>query len=427
MTGTALARVEHTSSFDLAPQAWSLAQRICNTEFVPQEMRGKPEKVLASFLKGHEVGFAPMASLALIHVINGRAGMYAEGMRALVLQAGHDFWIEEQSITRCTVGGQRRGSERQTKMTWTADDSKRAGLAGNHQKYPQAMYLARATAALCRAIFPDVLSGLSYSVEELTDGFDDAPTTIGGPATTSPAGQRRQAPRQATRGSVAPAQTEPAPALPRAAREAPLPGEEDDEAIDGEVVDEYEGPDQDLAARSYSGPQIIAMRCQEVGLDRDDKLAYVSDVLGREVTTTKDLSPAEITMVLKHLDTFAPIAGEADGQGEPPDEGVAAPSQTTPEVVPPPSAPPRRRAAPATAAAASSVTPAPSLDQWTGDNWRAFLKARSVKVTELLKEASRLGKERGVSAPATLDDVTASGMADDLVGFVEDLAMGRKG
>jgi hypothetical protein len=49
-----------------------------------------------------------------------------------------------------------------------------------------------------------------------------------------------------------------------------------------------------------------------------------------------------------------------------------------------------------------------------------------VKVSEVVKEANRLGRERELEAiPGTIDDLPGSGLAAELVGFVEDLALER--
>ena len=105
------------SSIELAPTAWQLANRVAGTEFVPAALKGKPEAVLACILAGHEAGISPMQSLSKIHVIQGRPAMAAELMRALVLQHGHEIWIEESTTTRVTMGGRRAGGTRETKVT----------------------------------------------------------------------------------------------------------------------------------------------------------------------------------------------------------------------------------------------------------------------------------------------------------------------
>lgn len=441
---TAIERYEGTKgTLELAPEAWGLAQRIARTEFVPAALRGKPEAVLACMLAGHEVGISPMQALSKIHVIDGRPAMAAELMRAIVLREGHDLWIEESSSTRCIVGGKRKGSDRETRVTFTIDDAQRAGLKGrkNWQAYPVAMLLARATAGLCRAIFPDVLAGISYTVEELEDGdvLDvlDVPVDENRPGpVATPA--RARARRRATRGADAPDQTEPDPEPPPEREEAPLPGEDDElegpqdeEILDAELVeddgfdvppvgeDTYEGEDQDLAARHYSGPQVIAIRLSELGVTkREDRLKAISAILSREVTTSKDLTADEVTKVLETLNALPEGARLIPEEGPPSDgsaeSGSAAGSESAPEVPEPPapSSGPRRRRAPA-------VDP----EEWTADRWREFLKDRGVKVAELLREAAKIadGKPTG-----TLDDLTGSGIAAELVGFVEDLALERK-
>ena len=160
MTGD-LVRYDAQSSLDLAPQAWGLAERIAQTDFVPPALRGKPEAVLACILAGHEAGVSPMQALAKIHVIEGRPAMSAELMRAIVLRAGHEIWLEESSSTKAVACGKRAGGTRTSRVEWTMDDAKRAQLdqRQNWRKFPRAMLAARATAELCRSLFPDVLDG----------------------------------------------------------------------------------------------------------------------------------------------------------------------------------------------------------------------------------------------------------------------------
>lgn len=458
MSGTEIVR--HISgphaTIELAPQAWALSQRLAGTDFVPQKLRDKPEQVLAVILAGAEVGISPMTSLQKIHNIQGRPAMAAELMRAIVLREGHDLWIEEQSSTRVIVGGKRRGSDRETKVAWTMDDAKRAKLdrKDNWQAYPAAMLLARATAALCRAVFPDVLAGISYTIEEIEDGdyIDlDALPMEPQPDGPAPAGTPARARRAATRGAVTPAQTEPDPTPPVQREEAPLPGEEDDvdDIVDAELVedkritepdvegyatrhghgadngpyddtpDEYEGPDQRIegSGPAYTGPQVIAMRCQARGItSREDKLEFCTRAIEREIESTKDLTNDEITVILEMLDNDAAFSALWPAEE---------PSSTQPP--PEPEQPARRRRAP-DPAPTEAAPPSPTREQvstWTGEQWRALLVERGVKVTELLREASRLAREDGSAAPTSLDDVKGSGFEDLLLGFVEDLATQR--
>jgi len=215
-------------SIDLAPDAWRLAERISATDFVPVAFRGKPEAVLAAILTGNELGIDAMQSLAKIHVIEGKPAISAELMRALVLRAGHELWVEESTNTKCTVAGRRHGTEQTSRITWTMDDARRAGLEQrqNWRRYPKQMLVARATSELARLAFPDVLAGVSYSVEELTDGeivdIGDVTASVSSiGAETAPKKNPRRAARAvaAPTAAQAPAAPTDVPVLP------PLPGE----------------------------------------------------------------------------------------------------------------------------------------------------------------------------------------------------------
>jgi hypothetical protein len=248
-------------TFALVPAASDLASQIAATDFAPQGLRGKPAAVMAAMLQGHELGIGPMQALSQIAVINGKPCMSAQLMRALVQRAGHDLWFESKSNTKVVIAGRRSDwpEDRVARVTWTMDDAKAAGLQGgqNYRKYPRAMLAARATSELCRDNFADVLGGISYTPEELSDGdlVADGDLVIEGRddiAPDAPPTNRRQAGRAATakkapaKKAAAPKASAPAPALP----EPPLPGEPgfdddpaapaatDEDIVDAEVVDD---------------------------------------------------------------------------------------------------------------------------------------------------------------------------------------------
>ncbi len=181
---------------DLVAPAAELATRIANTEFVPNEMRGKIATVTACLLYGAEIGIGPMQSLARIDIVKGRPAPRAELARALALAAGHEIWVEEQTNTKCTVVGKRRGSDREQRVTWSLDDVKKAGIVNPaYSKFPRQMLLARASAELVRAMCPDVLGGIGQFAEEVegNEGEAGAPNATS-PATAPAAGNRRQRP-----------------------------------------------------------------------------------------------------------------------------------------------------------------------------------------------------------------------------------------
>ena len=157
-----------------AREVATVAEMLCRTSFVPKAFMGKPAECAAAILAGQEMGMSPMASLRAVDVIEGKPGMSALGLRALVQSRGHDIWVHESTATRAIVKGRRKGSDKVETSTWTLERAKTFGLLGkkNWREQPTSMLLARATAECARLIAADALLGMPYSTEELADGPD---------------------------------------------------------------------------------------------------------------------------------------------------------------------------------------------------------------------------------------------------------------
>ena len=130
--------------------AGNLARVLCASSFAPAHLRGNTTDAGVAIMKGASLGLDPIAAMESIYVISGKPALYARTMLAVVQQAGHDVWVDDQSDTSVTVSGRRRGSQ----------------------------HVQSATAEVCRMIAADALMGLSYSAEEVElDGLgDDRPT-----------------------------------------------------------------------------------------------------------------------------------------------------------------------------------------------------------------------------------------------------------
>lgn len=146
-----------------------LADRIARTGMVPSTLRGKPDEILATLMYGVECGLPAMQSLQLIDMMQGRPTLNAQGQRALILAAGHQFWIEHSDAEKCVVKAIRRNTDRELTVTFTIDDARERGLLGkeNWKKQPADMLVARATTRMSRRHFSDVVLGLGYDAEEL--------------------------------------------------------------------------------------------------------------------------------------------------------------------------------------------------------------------------------------------------------------------
>lgn len=306
---------------DVLPAVGDLAAKVAATDFVPDTMRGKPAVVAAAILYGREIGLEPMTALRSINVIKGKPALSSEAMRALVLAAGHDIRFVEMTATRCVIEGRRRGQDEATRVTYSMDDAKRAGLAGQSQyaKMPRQMLAARATAELCRLIFADVIGGLVADVEALDD-VEAAPST---PTTTT-----------ARRKPVAAAPPDPEPVLVAEPVVEDSPALDEPEVVDAEIVEDTPVTTEQLqeilggtvVADGPSGPALLREALKAAGKeakplpvskqqmmslmaafgdldikDRDRRLAITAAIIDRPITSANDLTHAEASDVIATL------------------------------------------------------------------------------------------------------------------------------
>ena len=178
------------AGFAFLPKTWeelyAYAKEIAQTDFVPNDLRGKPGAVLACWQFGHEVGLAPMAALQSIAVINGRPSLWGDGALAIVrshplcefvhelepgeaLKAGYGEctvkrkddpipitrrFTKEDAVTAELWGGKSNDAEKAKKEPWS--------------RYPGRMLQMRARAWAMRDAIPEALRGIAVR-EEVED------------------------------------------------------------------------------------------------------------------------------------------------------------------------------------------------------------------------------------------------------------------
>jgi hypothetical protein len=194
-------------AFGVAPEtydaAYRMAKALSDSTIIPKDYRGKPADVLAAILMGVEVGLAPMTALQSIAVINGRPGIYGDGLLALILTSplyvSHREWYEvvnedgeilevdaltpdalAQPSTRAVCEFVRKDREDPVRRMFSVAQAKRANLLnkqGPWTEYPDRMLQMRARSFAARDAFPDVLKGLR-TLEELTDIPEETPPPV---------------------------------------------------------------------------------------------------------------------------------------------------------------------------------------------------------------------------------------------------------
>lgn len=142
----------------------AFSKEIAISQLLPPALKNKPADVLAIVLTGKELGLEPMQAIRGIHIINGKTSLSADLMGALVKRstACEFLQLRESSAKIATYATKRKGDPGETVMSFTIEQAKAAGVMGNPtwQKYPDAMLRARALAAICRAVYPDLCLGL---------------------------------------------------------------------------------------------------------------------------------------------------------------------------------------------------------------------------------------------------------------------------
>jgi len=184
-------------------QLQGMAVSFARSNLVKPAFRNKPDDVLLVLMYGHDLGLPVTMALAKIHIIEGVPSLSAEGMAALIVRAGHAITgnverNEKGHPTRAVVTGIRSNGPTMT-TEFTIAEAVAAGLCEVDTARPNGvkartstgkakpweastadMLWARAVTRMGRRLFPDVLSGVSYSPEELgyieTVGNEDPST-----------------------------------------------------------------------------------------------------------------------------------------------------------------------------------------------------------------------------------------------------------
>ena len=265
-----------------ARAANALAQSLCQTPFAGQ-YKGDPMGATAAILKGAEVGLTPVTSLGAFDLIQGTPAPKAITLRALVQSRGHSVWIESSTDTECTAKARRNGEAIIHESRWTMKRAQQMGLTNkpNWKNQPAAMLMARATSEVCRLVAADVILGVGYSAEEVSDQVPEPVARV-------------------QRAKIAPP---PMPDLdpepPTLTADEPIPT--DEQTADAQL-------EQPLTQRQSAA---LHASLADHGLsDREAGLAYISETVGRDVDSSKTLTKAEASQVIDRLKAEAAIGAK---------------------------------------------------------------------------------------------------------------------
>lgn len=297
-------------------QVDTLANAICDTAFVPKELKGKPAAIAACFLTGRELGIGPMASLKHIQIVEGTPSLSAEYKRARVLERGHEYRIVELTKLKCIIEGRRRGQREWTRFEYTITDARTARLVksrGSWETRPKRMLLARASSDMCDAMFTDCVNGMATAeliAEELDpDQSPDLTPPAGADGDEKKTVRRRRKPRAVAPEPEIDEQPEQ-PEQPEPAGEDPELAEEnwDDPAEEDWFDDEDEEPavsEEPVSGEAMiTAGQLTRLQAQAKNLRLSDEQRHraASEITGRVIASFKALAEDEADEV---IDIFA--------------------------------------------------------------------------------------------------------------------------
>jgi hypothetical protein len=175
-----------------------LSSMVIHAGLAPSGIKTVPQ-VMMVIMAGLELGMAPMQALQSICLINGKTGLYGDGMLAVVRKSGQLEEIKEllsvsgEGTTEVMIATCRvKRDGKWIKRAFSKHDAQVAGLWGKRGRdgqptpwitYPRRMLQMRARAFALRDGFADVLRGMA-SAEEQADIA--APAGNGGPAEAPP-------------------------------------------------------------------------------------------------------------------------------------------------------------------------------------------------------------------------------------------------
>lgn len=294
------------------------AQHLASSALLPKQYQRQPANLLFAIEYAEMLQLPPMAAITGIHVIEGKPSASAALISALVRRAGHRLRVKGNGVKAVAQIVRSDDPEFTFESEWTIERAQQAGLTGKAvwKNYPAAMLKARAISEVARDACEEALSGMHYTPEELgaevdADGEivveqvrDERPAHRPGMSLREAAGQKattdtavcdRCAGRPAEPGEdlCADCAIEVRATLAKGRASA-----SSQDIPDAEVVEDK--PERGTITDAQVKKLAVAMKAAGI-TDRDDALAYVMSVIGRDVASRNELSKEEASLVIEKL------------------------------------------------------------------------------------------------------------------------------
>ena len=173
--------VQNETSFESSMITLDNMQAMCKKLMASKHYQKMGEEgVFAVIQKAKSLGMDPIDALGgSLYYVQGKCGLSTEAMNALIRKAGHSIQKDPKSSNSiCILHGKRADNGDTWTVSFSLEDAKRAGLLKNmYEKYPQIMIFNRALSMLARQLFPDVIKGAGYTLDELKEISNNNPSS----------------------------------------------------------------------------------------------------------------------------------------------------------------------------------------------------------------------------------------------------------
>lgn len=259
------------------------AKALAHSNLLPEQYRGNPANLLYALEYADALGVAPINAITSIHVIKGKPTASADLIAGLVRKAGHKLRISGDDTFALAQIIRQDDPDFTYEARWDLAKARAAGLQTQTWKqYPAAMLRARAITEVARMGASDALFGCIYTPEEVGAVVD---------ADGTPVGDTNASPMARLRNIT-----------------SPEPDIEDSEVIEAEVVAE----DPPITSAQITKLNTVVSK---LGLDRDQKIAGLRTVIGRDVESSKDLTKSEANAAIDSLEEALASKTVADELG----------------------------------------------------------------------------------------------------------------
>jgi len=293
------------------PDKLRYAEALAGSNLLPKHYQRQPANLLIALEYAESLGISPINAITGIFVVEGKPSASADLIASMIRKAGHKLRVSGDDRQALAQLIRADDPEFTYEVTWTMDRARTAGLANKAvwKSYPAAMLRSRAITEVARMGASDALFGVIYTPEELGAQVDGDGAMVTAPAP-----------------ALAPTQQQSGTDRLRAAINVPAARAE--EPTGPVIVQSERAPNAPAAPLGnpdgITRAQLTALNAAlttdlEIN-DRDAKLTYLSEQLGRPITSSAELTKTEASQLIDRIKTWVERQGELLVEDPPDDE-----------------------------------------------------------------------------------------------------------